>query len=310
MMHHEGRRGSGVAAVNRREFLRHASGGLAAGLLAAGFAGWPQLAIGGDGAWRMRLSCSSINFASVPIEEACRRIAALGFEAIDIWSAHAGCPHLDDVVKRLGPTGLQELLARHGLKLFSFSVYRGGYPLYAELLGQVGGGVAVRGSSKACKPEELTATMRAFLEGLKSEVELAEKHNSYLAVENHANSLLHTLDSFKAFCDLNTNPRIGIAMAPYHLQVAQVSIEEAIAVAGRNLLFFYAWQNGPGEHQLPGIGPADCTPWLRALAKIGYRGYVNPFMHHEPAPDTMTAALARSRDYLKECYAKLGLPKQ
>jgi nanoRNase/pAp phosphatase (c-di-AMP/oligoRNAs hydrolase) len=27
-------------------------------------------------------------------------------------------------------------------------------------------------------------------------------------------------------------------------------------------------------------------------------------MHHEPEPDAMAAALAKSRDYLKECYAK------
>ena len=81
-----------------------------------------------------------------------------GFEAIDIWSAHQGCPHLDDVAKRLGSEGLKELLAKNKLKLFAFSVYSGGYERYAELLGKAGGGVAVRGSSQACKPEELVIT--------------------------------------------------------------------------------------------------------------------------------------------------------
>lgn len=293
-------------AVNRRDFLRRASCGTAAGLLGAGWLTYSQPVGADDRAWKMRLSCSSINFASVPIEEACRRIAELGFDAIDIWSAHAGCPHLDDVVKRLGSTGLQELLAKHRLKLYSFSVYAGGYARYAELLGRVGGGVAVRGSSRACKPKELTASMKALLDGIKAEADLAEKHNSYLAVENHGHALLDSLDSFKAFCDLNTNPRVGIAMAPYHLQAAKVSVEEAIAVTGRQLLFFYAWQNAPGEQQLPGIGPTDCSPWIRALAQIGYRWYVNPFMHHEPQPDAMAAVMAKSRDYLKACYQKLG----
>ena len=167
----------------------------------------------------MRLSCSSINFSSLPIEQVCQRIAALGFEAIDIWSAHAGCPHLDDVAKRLGPSGLKDLLARHRLKLYAFSVYVGGYPKYAELLGQAGGGVAVRGSAAACKPDELTARMKAFLESLKPEIELAEKYNSYLAVENHAGALLHTPDSFKAFCELNTHPRLGLALAALSLAI-------------------------------------------------------------------------------------------
>jgi sugar phosphate isomerase/epimerase len=251
--------------------------------------------------WTMRLSCSSINFSSLPIEQACQRIAALGFEAIDIWSAHAGCPHLDDVANRLGPTGLKELLAQHQLKLYAFSVYTGGYRRYAELLGQAGGGVAIRDSAGPCKPDELTARMKAFLEDLKPEIELAEKHDSYLAIENHGNALLHTLDSLKAFCELNTHPRVGLALAPYHLQPIEASVEQAIAIAGRQLFFFYAWQNAPREEQLPGIGPTDCAPWLAALAKVDYRRYVTPFMHHEPQPDAMSAALTRSRDYLKKC---------
>jgi len=257
----------------------------------------------------MPRSCSSINFASLPIGEACRRIGGLGFEAIDIWSALAGCPHLDDVQKRLGPAGLKDLLARHKLKLCAMSVYVGGYPRYAELLGKAGGGVAVRGSAGACKPDELAARMKAFLETLKPEAELAAKHDCYLAIENHDGSLLCSLDSFKAFADLNKDPRLGIALAPYHLQTIRASVEEAIAVAGRQLFFFYAWQNAPGEQQLPGIGSTDCTPWLVALAKAGYRWYVDPFMHHEPKPDAMQAALAKSCRYLRECYAKAIMKK-
>jgi len=254
--------------------------------------------------WQMRLSASSINYTRLPVEDACRRIAELGFEAIDIWSAHAGCPHLDDVLNRLGAAGLKKLLAKHKLKLYSFSVYRGGYPKYARLLGDCGGGVAVRGSTRACPPEELKTRMKAFLESLKPELELAEKYDSYLAIENHGNALLDSLDSFKAFVDLNRHPRLGIALAPFHVQGRGESVEEAIKIAGKQLFYFYAWQRAPGMGQLPGHGPADFTPWIAALAEINYRWYVNPFMHHEPEPDVMTRALARARDYLQECYRK------
>jgi len=254
--------------------------------------------------WRMRLSTSSIHFMGLPIEQACERIAGLGFEAIDIWSAHEGCPHLDDVANRLGAEGLKKLLAKHRLKLFAFSVYSGGYERYAELLGKAGGGVAVRGSGPACKPEELTARMRQFIEQLKPLAELAEKYNSYLAIENHGNALLCSLDSFKAFVDINTSPRLGIALAPYHIQTLKASVPKAIRICGRQLLFFYAWQHYPDSEQLPGVGPTDMTPWIKALADIRYRGYVNPFMHGHPEADGMSANLAKARDYLKNCYRK------
>ena len=265
---------------------------------------WSQEAAASE-KWRMRLSTSSIHFMELPIEQACERIARLGFEAIDIWSAHEGCPHLDDVAKRLGPDGLKKLLAKHQLKLFAFSVYRGGYARYAELLGKVGGGVAIRGSTKACKPEELTIRMREFIDSLKPLAELAEEHNSYLAIENHGNALLCSPDSLKAFVDVNTSPRLGIALAPYHIQTLKASVPEAIRICGKQLFFFYAWQHYTGTEQLPGIGPTDMTPWMQALADVRYRGYVNPFMHGHLESDVMEDSLARSRDYLKDCYKKL-----
>ena len=87
----------------------------------------------------------------------------------------------------------------------------------------------------------------------------------------------------------------------YHLQAAGESVEKAIEISGRQLFFFYAWQRAGGARQLPGHGPADFTPWIAALAKVKYRGYVNSFMHGELKTDAMSAALAKSRAYLKEC---------
>jgi len=289
--------------LNRRNFLKAAAISGAAVVTRPPLSAWARGSETGK-KWRMRLSTSSIHFMGLPIERACEKIADLGFEAVDIWSAHQGCPHLDDVAKRLGPEGLKELLAKNRLKLFAFSVYKGGYERYAKLLGKAGGGVAVRGSSGPCKPEELTARMREFLDGLKPLAELAEKQNSYLAIENHGNALLCSQDSFKAFVDINKSPRLGIALAPYHVQTQKASVTEAIHICGKQLFFFYAWQHYPGNEQLPGIGPTDMTPWMRALAEIRYRGYVNPFMHGHPEADVMAANLAKSRDYLKECHKK------
>jgi sugar phosphate isomerase/epimerase len=97
---------------------------------------------------------------------------------------------------------------------------------------------------------------------------------------------------------------VGIALAPYHLQAVKVSVPEAIAACGKQLLFFYAWQNEPDFNQLPGHGATDFTSWLQALAKIKFSGYVNPFMHGHASPDEMSAALIKANAYLKQCYAK------
>lgn len=288
----------------RRGFLCMASMGAAAVCGVGGVCGVGARADSRAEPWRMRLSTSSIHFMELPIEQACQQIAALGFTGIDIWSAHEDCPHLDDIAERLGPEGLTTLLETNRLELCSFSTYRGGYARYAELLGRVGGGVAIQGSTGPCESSELTSRMKQFLEGLKPLVALAEQHNSYLAIENHGHALLNSLDSIKAFVALNESKHLGIALAPYHIQANRESVTDAISLCGDQLLFFYAWQNQPGLKQLPGLGPTDFTPWLEALAGIGYRGYVNPFAHTHPGTASVTESLAASREYLQRCYER------
>jgi sugar phosphate isomerase/epimerase len=287
--------------MNRRRFLKMAGLGGAASVLAPASMAHATR----KKPWQMRLSTSSIHFMELPIEQACEKIAKLGFTGIDIWSAHENCPHLDDVAQRLGGKGLKELLYKHQLDLFAFSVYQGGYARYAELLGQAGGGVAIQGSAPPCQPSELRARMREFLEKLKPLAELAERHNSYLALENHGNALLNTLDSLKAFVDLNRSPRLGLALAPYHIQLQQASVPEAIRICGQQLFFFYAWQHEKGVKQLPGVGPTDMIPWIQALQAIRYRGHVNPFAHSHPGTELMSASLKTARQYLLDCYKKI-----
>jgi sugar phosphate isomerase/epimerase len=278
--------------LNRRQFIA-AGAGMAATLAGAA-----------EARWKMRLSTSSVMFVKLSVGQFCERAAKLGFEAVDIWGPLFKCTHMDDIAASMGGGGLKELLTKHKLKLCAFSVYRGDYQKYVEMLGVAGGGVAIRGSERPCKPEELTAKMKDFLERLKPFADFAGKNNSYLAIENHGHALLDSIDSLKAFTDLNKHPHLGIALAPYHIQAGKMSVEDAIAACGKQLLFFYAWQHGKGIEQLPGHGPTDFTPWLAALAKIGYTRDVNPFMHGELEPEEMTAAVAKSRQYMLDCYAK------
>lgn len=288
------------SSLTRRRFLRTAGIGAGASVVL------PALSASGIAEakekWPMRLATSSIQFAELTLAQACHEIAGLGFEAIDIWDEFDGNKHLAEAEK-LGGDGLKDLLAKNNLKLSAFSVYRAGYQRYAELLGKAGGGMAVRECKYGkFKAEELPNEMKKFFESLKPLLELAEKHNGCLAIENHGNSLLDAPDSFKAFVETNASPRLGIALAPYHLQAIKAAVPDVIRSCGKQLFFFYAWQCAPEFQQLPGVGPADMTPWLQALGDIQYAHYVNPFMHGHPKAEEMSANLAKSCEYLKNCY--------
>ena len=294
--------------LGRRQFIRSSAIPLAALVIP----GVSRLACAApQSTWRMRLAFSSVLLAELPFEDVCAQVAKLGLDTLDIWCPFDRCKHLADVATRLGPDGLKKVLAEHKLALGSFTTYRTpaealGFPAYAEFIGKCGGGLVVRESEYIqVKAADLTASMRAFFVKLKPQIELAAQAKVRLAIENHGDALLSTPDSFKAFVDLNPAPQhVGLGVAPYHLQAIQASVEEVIALAGSQLLFFYAWQKADGLDQLPGHGPVDFVPWLKALAKINYQGWVNPFMHGNTKPQEVTAAIAKSCAYLKDCHAK------
>jgi len=281
-------------------------------------------AAGTPAPWRMRLSTSSVLFNTLPVEQACARIADAGYEAVDFWQGERfNTNHLDEALDRLGPSGLTRLLAEKRLRLCSFTCFFIGIDRYAEMLGAAGQGEAAfiresryygnapNNSGGATRPTDLAGLrrqMRDLVESLKPQLALADKYNFRIAIENHSNAILNSVDSFKVFLDLATHPRLWIAIAPYHLQRDHTPVDEVIALAGHRTLFFYAWQNEPDINQLPGFGSTGFTPWIRALAKVNYLGYVNPFMHdnrHEISPDQMSPAIVRARRYLEQCGEKI-----
>jgi hypothetical protein len=68
-----------------------------------------------------------------------------------------------------------------------------------------------------------------------------------------------------------------------------------LGAAGPNL----APRSGPpaagGDH-----GPTEFKAWRQALAKTGCQFYVNPFLHGHVETEIMSAALAKSRDDVKQ----------
>lgn len=293
-----------AAGLTRRDFLR-ASAWLAALPLVPSVSSCANRANTRSAAWRPRLALSSVMFSDLSLADFCEQAATLGFNGIDLWGPFGKCRHLLEA-QQLGAAGFRQLLARHTLQVGCYTTYRTpghreGFPAYAEFIGQCGGGLVVRESEYGkFTAEGLGEGMRKFFAELRPEIDLARKHRVRLAIENHGDAMLSTLESMRLFRTLNPAPdAVGMGLAGYHLQGAGISVEDAVRVCGDQLLFFYAWQNGSGFNQLPGHGATDFTPWLQALAGIGYRGWITPFMHGEEPTDKMAQAVAKARAYLE-----------
>ncbi len=281
--------------ADRRGFLK----GVA---LASATMGFPYLLSGEEKGitWQPMLALSSVMFSSLTLEEFCGQAVKLGFRSIDLWAPFGHCRHLEEA-RQIGAAGFRELLEKNGLEIGAWTTYRtkvdqGGFPAFAEFIGACGGGVVVRESkyTKVAK-DQLEEAMRVFFQELKPEIDLARKHRVKLAIENHGDALLDTIESMEMFAKLNpASDVVGIALAPYHVQALKAPVTNAIRACGSQLLFFYAWQMEKGIKQLPGHGPVDFAPWMQALEQRQYRQWITPFMHGDLPAGEMATAVEKS----------------
>jgi len=284
--------------TRRRDFL----GGLT---LAGAAMAWPGLLRAAAAPWKPRLALSSVMFSDLALEAFCAKAAALGFKQIDLWGPFDKCVHMREAVA-MGPEKFQALLKQHGLQVGAWTHYAGkdrgrGFPDFAEFIGACGG-IVVRGTEYGnLKQDKLEDAIKAFYDKLAGEIELARKHGVRLALENHSWSLFDREASFEWFDQHNPAPDVvGFAIAPYHLQRGKMDVAAIIRKYGGKTLFFYAWQLAEGTGQLPGHGPVDFTPWLQALAEVGFQHSMTPFMHGELPVEDMSAAVAKSTAYLNQ----------
>jgi sugar phosphate isomerase/epimerase len=298
----------------RRAFCRVAAACSASAVL------WPcpRFAAAATGSFRLHYILGSCMYGKTRLAEILPEVRKTGTDQIDLWPA----PHGDqrEQMDAMGIERLTAALAENKVRFGMTTRYDLG-PLglrdELRLVGKLGGRLVVTGSigPKNVAGAEAKAAVARFVEQLKPQVAVAEECGVAIGIENHANALIHTADSIRYLADLSPSPRLGIALAPYHLPQDGRLLARLIEDLGPKLLHFYAWQYGRGCHrpmpkaeeleQMPGRGRVDFRPLVAALRKIGYGGWTEIFMHPTPrgipilaTTAEVTAEIHQARKYL------------
>lgn len=303
--------------LNRRELCRLLAAAPAAAVLVRG-------ALAAEEPFRLRYCVASCMYGTLKLENILPEVRKTGADAIDLWPPRHGDQRVQ--VDELGHDRFAEMLRQHDVKLGVITRFDLG-PLKLQdemrVARKLGGTVLVTGSryGKQSEGDGLKQEVRQFVEEMKPHAAAAEEQGVTIAIENHGNALLCSPDSLRWFAEMARSPNLGIALAPYHLPQDPQLLASLIEDLGPKLTLFYAWQHGngcmtklPKEEellQMPGRGPLDFVPLLRALKKIGFQGYTEIFMHPFPRGipilDTLeqvTGEINRARDYLDECLCR------
>ena len=280
--------------VSRRSVLRSAAGATVTAVVAAG--GSPEAAAVGE-PWRPSFMLASALYGNFPLVDILPEVAKTGAGSIDLWPKPHGTQR--EEVDALGEEKVKEMLAAARVKLGGIACYKvGAFNLAGEfaLANRLGAESPVLVTTAPGKGDasaaELTAAIGTFLEKLRPSIAAAEENGGVIAIENHSSSLLQTPDGIRRFADAVTSDRVGVALAPHHLPQDAELLAAVARDLGPRLKFVYAQQHGKGSReklpkadellQMPGRGPLDFGPLMRALAAMRFSGPVEVFMHPVP----------------------------
>ena len=314
--------------VTRREILRVTPAGYGAMLAIRGAQAerLDKAQVASAPAFSLRYMLASCMYGYMDVGEILAETAKCGATHLDLWPKKHG--NQREQLTDLGEARFSELMKKHDIQLGCITQYAlGPFGLTEEfpLAKRFGCELIVTGGEgpKDLMGAELKSAVRDFVERLKPHLAVAEENNVTIAIENHASNLFASADSLKYLRDLAPSKYLKIALAPYHLPQDVEKLATLIRDLGDRIAMFYAWQHGNGcmtrlpkqEEllQLPGRGPLDFTPLLKALREIQYQGWTEIFMHPVPrgipileTAEEVTNEINRSREYLAECLRIIG----
>ena len=278
--------------VSRRGF----TASVVAGLVAVS-AGAASAAPAPAAAWTPRFVVASCMYGTAPLETVLAELPRLGTPLVDLWPRHHGSQREDAAA--LGDEAFAALLEKHAARLAMTTRYDlGPARLREELpfLARHGATLVVAnsGGPAGLAAAEVRREIARFIEEMKPVIEAAEQHGVSIAIEGHSKMLVGSPDSLRIFAELAPSPRLGLALAPAHLPPDSALVAALVRDLGAALAHVYAWQHSAGVfdmkpvpletqlEQLPGVGPFDFRPLMRALREIGYAGLIEPFMHPTP----------------------------
>ena len=306
-----------MKTLSRRQFL----GAVAATATAPALAARPK--------FRLNYILSSSMYGRLPLKEILPEVTKTGADTIDIWPRVHG--NQREQIEEIGHEAFAKMLRSHKtskgiLRMGCITRYDlGPFGLQKEMAfaKKFGTKVMVCGGrgQRGLKGAELKAEVKKFAELMKPHLAAAETAGVTIAIENHSSNLINTPDSLKWLAEFAPSKKLGIALAPYHLETLGVDAAghaALIKTLGNRIAMFYAWQHGmgcskklPKEQellQMPGRGKLDFTPIVGALKQINYNGLTSIFMHPVPRgiPILPTAAqctteINRARTYLEKC---------
>jgi sugar phosphate isomerase/epimerase len=247
-------------------------------------------------------SVFSLIFRDFALDEAIPAIAKIGYQGVELMGRP---PHLPPDTPPARVREIKRLVDDHGLVVANIAGYAGSYSqtddTQAQLddlarqleMADVLGCTLIRHHAGGPSYDEATETQwRRAVEGMQRAADLASRAGVRLLNELHPNGIVETADSAADFLGRVDRPNVGVVFDPGNMYLAgtphgagevyklwgrifHVHVKDCLRVSDPTYPTARQWRGGLTAFKVLGEGGVDHLPAFKALAHLGYAGFLS-----------------------------------
>lgn len=257
-----------------------------------------------------RIGFRTIGFRKSTADSAIRRIAAIGYDGVEVCLEHPGLePEEIDVLRG---AALATVAAGEGIDVATVSYHGDRDPLPCrweralraiELTSSMGTGTLIINSPRPGPqaPDDLEEQFHTHLE---QQLERAERLGVVLAVEPEPGLLIENVDDMLALIDRMGSEHLRVNLDVGHAFLTETDVPAAIHRLGELIVAAHIEDMPAGEHRhlVPGEGDMDLPAVLHALDDVGFGGWltVDLFDIADAPDEAAKVSLARMRELVAD----------
>ena len=272
------------------------------------------------------ISLSSFIYLNYPIEEAVKRIAQAGFDGIDFWGGRPHAYRKD--LNQTEVTKIKHLTKALGLAVASFIPAQFRYPTSLcsqnEVIRQdsvayikdsiqtaagLGSPVVSVCPGHSLFGQTTTAARDCLRRSLDELCLFAAPYSIRIAIEpadRYETDLINTIPDALRMIDQLGHDNLGVVLDCGHSYVVGESAAEAVVLSQDRLFHVHVDDNNGlrDQHLIPGEGTFNFAPFLEALEKRNYQGYLCVELSWDVTVDPDPAA-AQALDYFRKMFNQI-----
>ncbi|MFO8079873.1 MAG: sugar phosphate isomerase/epimerase family protein [Armatimonadota bacterium] len=257
-----------------------------------------------------RTAFRTIGYRRFSADAAIRRIAAIGYDGVEICLEHPGLE--PEEINVLRGAALATVAAGESIEVATVSYHGDRDPLRLrwkralraiELTSSMGTGILIINSPRP-GPEAPSDLQAQFEEHLEEQLERAERLGVILAIEPEPGLLVDNVDDALELIDRMQSDHLRVNLDVGHAFLTEDDVPAAIRRLGDLIVAAHIEDMPRGEHRhlIPGEGDMDLPAIVEALDDIGFDGWLTVDLFDiADAPDQAAeASLARVRELVSE----------